>query len=179
METNLTEIVNDENSFKEESVADRLRKARQVAAEQQWIDLNIPGYNGELFCRYRLLDGKDLKSIADHVRQTIRDPDEQALAAGCDVLIRACEEFWVRDNGEEIPVKELLDPPRPDFPVQYDTYLAEFLGYKDTLPDPPTRRSVVLGLFGGNEIALAAHNADLTRWTMGKGSEVDMGLGGI
>jgi hypothetical protein len=73
----------------------------------------------------------------------------------------------------------LLDPPRPDFPVRYDLYLAEFLGYRDKLGEPPTPRSVVLGLFGSNEIAMAAHNAQLARWIMGRGNEVDFGLGEI
>lgn len=162
----------------EDSVADRLRKARQSVAEQTTKDLDIPGYNGELFCKYRLLDSRDLKSISDHVTSTIRDREEQILAAGCDTLIRACDEFWVRDKGKEIPVRELFDPPR-EFPVRYDMQLAEILGYDDKLPEPPTARSVCLGLFGDNEIALAAHNTDLSRWIMGKGNEVDMGLGGI
>ena len=167
-----------EDAFQEESITERLRKARQAVADQHSIDLDIPGYSGELFCKYRLLDSRDLKSISDQITKTIRDREEQVLAAGCDTLIRACDEFWVRDRGREIPVRELLDSPR-ELPVRYDFQLAEFLGYAKFLPEPPTARSVVMGLFGGNEIALAAHNADFARWNMGKGNEVDMGLGGI
>lgn len=162
---------------KEESIIERLRKQRVSVAEEHFKDIDVPGYSGELFCRYNLLDSKDLKQIGTMIQKTIRDREEQAIAAGCDTLITACQEFFVRDNGKEIPVKELLDPPRPDFPVRYDLYLAEFLDYRKYLPDPPTLRSVVLGLFGGNEISLAAHNADLARWMMGKGTEVDAELG--
>ena len=162
----------------EESVSDRLRRARQTVAEQTTVDLDIPGYNGELFCKYRLLGSNDLKSISDHVIQTIRNQEERMIAAACDVLIRACDEFWVRDKGREVPVKDLLEIPR-ELPVRYDMYLANFLGYAEMMPEPATARAVCLGLFGSNEIALAAHNSDLARWTMGKGNEVDMGLGGI
>jgi hypothetical protein len=162
---------------KQESVIDRLRNKRREVAEDHFKDIDVPGYSGELFCRYNLLESKDLRSIGELIRKTIRNREEQAIAAGCDTLIKACQEFWVRDNGREIPVKELLDPPRPDFPVRYDIYLAEFLGYKEHLPDPPTPRSVVLGLFGGNEISMATHNADLARWMMGRGTELDDELG--
>jgi hypothetical protein len=160
----------------ESSVIERLRQQRKVVAEQHSTDIDIPGYNGNLFCRYRLLESKDLKSISDHIQKTIRDPEERIIAAGCDTLIRACEEFWVRDNGKEIPVRNLLEPSR-EFPVRYDTYLATFLGYEDFLPDPPTARAVVLGLFGGNEISLAAHNSYVARWMMGRGTEIDQELG--
>jgi hypothetical protein len=176
--TALGGVFDDIEAPQEESVSDRLRRARQTVAEQTTIDLDIPGYNGELFCKYRLLGSNDLKSISDHIVQTIRNQEERMIAAACDVLIRACDEFWVRDKGREIPVREVIDPPR-EFPVRFDMQLAEFLGYAEVLPDPPTARSAVLGLFGNNEIALAAHNSDLARWTMGKGNEVDMGLGGI
>lgn len=174
--TPLDEVVSD-NGFKEESVQERLQKARTRVAENHTRDIDIPGYNGELFCRYRLLESKDLKSISDHIVQTIRDREEQMIAAACDTLIKACDEFWVRDSGREIPVRELLDPPRPDFPVRYDVYLADFLGYKDTLGDPPFNRSVVLGLFGGNDIAVAAHVNSFSAWNMGRSSELDMILG--
>lgn len=178
VETALGGIFETMETPQEESVSDRLRKARKTVAEQHFFDIDVPGYNGELFCKYRLLDSRDLKSISDHITSTIRDRDEQILAAGCDTLIRACDEFWVRDKGREIPVRELLDEPR-ELPVRYDMQLAEYLGYAEFLPDPPTFRAVVLGLFGNNEIALASHNNDLARWIMGKGNEVDMGLGGI
>jgi hypothetical protein len=176
VETALSGVFDGMEAPQEESVADRLRKARKTVAEQHFFDIDIPGYNGELFCKYRLLDSRDLKSISDHVTSTIRDPDERLIAAGCDTLIRACDEFFVRDKGREVPVKDIMDIPR-ELPVRYDLHLAEFLGYADKLPDPPTARSVCLGLFGNNEIALAAHNSDLARWIMGRGNQVDMGLG--
>jgi len=169
----LTEVIEPQA---EESVIDRLRKQRKAVAEEHFRDIDIPGYNGELFCRYNLLESKDLKEVQTVIQKTIRDPEERLIAAGCDILIRGCQEFWVRDKGKEIPVRELLEPSR-EFPVRYDSFLAEFLGFREHLPDPPTARSVVLGLFGGNEISMAAHNADFARWMMGRGTEVDAELG--
>jgi hypothetical protein len=173
----LDEIVPSED-ITEDSVIERLRKQRKKVAEQHFQDFDIPGYNGELFCRYNLLDGKQLGDLGDNIKRTIRDPDERALAAGCDVIIAACDEFWVRDRGKEIPVRSLLNEPQ-ELPVKYDIRLAEFLAFTDSIPDPPTRRSIVLGLFGGNEISLAAHNTDVVRWMMGRGTEVDIELGGL
>jgi hypothetical protein len=160
----------------EESLVDRLRKQRQAVAENKFTDLDIPGYNGDLFCRYRLLDGTELDQIIRKVRRTVKDRSEQVMAATLDNIITACEELWVRDNGKERPVRDLSTVPT-DLPVKYDVILAEFLGFSAELPDPPTARSVVLGVFGGNDIAVSAHGARLAQWMMQSGAEVDELLG--
>lgn len=160
-----------------ESIAGRLRKQRQAAAENKFHDIDIPGYNGELFCRYRILGGEEVDAIVKKVRQETNNRSEQVLASTLDNIITACDEFWLRDEGKEIPLKKHPDVDS-ELPVRYDATLAEFLQFSDELPDPPTARSVVLGLFVGNDLAVSAHGAILVQWMMSGGVELDMMLGG-
>jgi hypothetical protein len=163
----------------EESLVSRLRKQRKEIAEQTFHDLDLPGYNGEIFVRYRLLDGTEIDAIRQKIRKTVRGRSEQVLAATLDNLITACDEVWVRDEGKEIPLREHKDfTGNRDMPVKFDSQLAEFLQFSTELPDPPTARSVVLALFGGNDLAVSMHGAFLMRWMMNSSSELDELLGG-
>ena len=161
-----------------ESISDRLRRQRKVISEQKTTDVDIPGYNGDLFCRYKLLDGTDLDRIIRKARTNTHNRGEQMLAATLDNIITSCVEFYLRDDGKEFPMREHPDVEQ-DIPVKYDEVLAEFLGFKSELPEPATARSVLLGVFGGNDIAVSAHGAVLARWMMRGGVEVDELLGGV
>lgn len=155
------------------SMADRVQKARQHAADNQTHDMDIPGYNGLLFCRYGLMEFKRLRVISRRIGKTIKDGDEAQIAACCDTLIASCQEFWLRDGDREYPLSEEL---KESLPVKYDARLAAFCGF--ALSDAHPARSAVLGLFLNNEIALFAHNQALSLWMTTAGSEADEdGLG--
>lgn len=163
-----------------ESLADRLRRQRKEQAENTWHDVDIPGYNGELFCRYRLLESQELDGIGRKVRQEVRDRSERILAAAMDGLILSCMEFFVREDGREMPLREHPTYQGPkDVPVRYDINLAEYLEFTDQLSDPPSARGVVLALFGGNDVAVQTHSALNAQWMMRGGAEVDMLLGEV
>jgi len=144
-----------------QSIAERLRKLR--SEHSRTVDIDIPGYEGDLFCRYSLIDSKRINQIAERVRRTIKAKDDRGLAAALDTLIAACDEFFVRDNGEERPVREVAGL---DTPVKYDLDLAAFVGFKEELPQEATARQVAMALFMGNDIAIAGHNAALSRWML-------------
>jgi hypothetical protein len=160
------------------SIQDRLAKRREAVAQNKVHDIDIPGYDGELFCRYRLLSGDEVQSITVKVSKQSGDRSEKMLAIVCDNLIAACQEFWVRDNGngKEIPVRGFLDLEEP---VRYDMNLAKFLQFNDELPEPATARAVVLALFGGNDLAIDGHGSRLMRWMMGNNVELDNQLGEV
>ena len=151
------------------SIRDALVARREHIAANRFIDLDIPGYDSRLFCRYGLVDAKRLNAIGERITKTIRERDERALAAALDTLIAACDEFFVRHNGREIPLREVIEQ---DEPVRYSTELAEFLKFDTELPETPTARSVCKALFMDNEIAIAAHNHQLSRWMMGNETDV-------
>lgn len=152
------------------SIRDVLVAKREHNAAHRTTDLDIPGYEGKLFCRYKLLDSKRLNNIGDRVMKTMRENDERALAGALDTLIAACEEFYVRYEGKEFPLREVIGQEEP---VRYDSALATFLKFDGELPETPTARSVALALFLNNEIAIAAHNHALSRWMMGNEAEID------
>ena len=152
------------------SIRDALVAKREHNAAHRTTDIDIPGYDGKLFCRYNLLDSKRLNSIGDRVMKTMRENDERALAGALDTLIAACQEFYVRYEGKEHPLRDVVGQEEP---VRYDSALADFLKFRDELPETPTARSVVLALFLSNEIAIASHNHQLSRWMMGNEAEVD------
>jgi hypothetical protein len=159
-----------------DSLVERLRQQRREIAEEHVIELDIPGYGGDLFARYRLLDSKEIDNITTRAGRQYRDKGERLIAQICDTLILSCEEFFYRDNGKEIPVRTHHSV-NSEVPVRYDRNLAAFMGFEEELPEPATARSVVLGVFGGNDIAAAAHNAQLAQWMMRMGREIDLELG--
>jgi hypothetical protein len=173
-----SEVVDDDADV-DGSLVSRLRQHHKTIADQKTRDFDIPGYgDGELFCRYHLLEGRQIDAIARKVRATIRNRAEQTTAATCDNLIAACDEFFVRDQGREIPVREVPGYKGDrDVPCRYGIELAEFLGFANELGENPSARKVVIGLFGGNDVAVSMHGARVVQW-MTKGSlEVDMEMG--
>lgn len=177
MEPQETEIIAVEDGGAElnlsPSIRDALVAQREHNASHRTHDIDVPGYDGKLFCRYKLLDSKRLNGIGERVMKTIREKEERALAGALDTLIAACDEFFVRYNGEEIALSEVIGQEEP---VRYDVALATFLKFEGELPETPTARSVALALFLNNEVAIAAHNHLLSRWMMGNESEVDLEL---
>src|SRR5688500_9744708 len=157
-----------------QTITERLREQRKTNAEQITIDLDLPNYNGNLFCRYRLLDGPELDEVTNKVKAQFRDRSDRILAATCYNLITGCEEFFVRHNREDIPLREVLGLDRP---VRYDMVLAEFLGFAEELPTPHKARDVLMGVFVNRDVAINYHGAQYFRWMMSSGAEVDMELG--
>lgn len=158
-----------------ESITSRLRKAAQEAADDKTTDIDIPGYNGELFCRYRLLTGEELDNIVKKNRED-SPRSEQLRNVTLDNLITSCQEFWLREEGKEIPIRQHpeYDGDR-DVAVRYDASLAGFLACNLR---EPSARQVVLAVFGNNDIAVSAHAARVSTWMMKGGNELAGLLGG-
>src|SRR4051812_32253240 len=82
-----------------ESTLERLRAKRaEKAHEATPLELPIPGYDGELVCKYRPLTWGELKKIGEKVDKS-KNPARE-LHAHCDTLILACEGFYVREEGQ-------------------------------------------------------------------------------
>lgn len=153
-----------------ESIQQRLQRARQDIAENRTYDIDIPGYDGNLYGRYKLLDGPALNRIAQNVTKTIKDKAERGMAASIDTLVTACVEMRVRDGGRDLSLAEVIGEEEP---VRYDMRLAEFLDFHTDLGEHPSARSVLRATFVGNDVAIGAHNQRLSRWMMGNGVSVD------
>lgn len=142
------------------SLMDGLRAQRAEAAKHTTIDLPIPGYDS-LVARYRLIDPLvESKEIGARVtKQYPGKPQEQTFWALVDTLIEACEGLYVRrDDGKVDP----LDPDDAGDPVRYDVRLAAGLGIDPG--DPAEARTILLGVFNGNKLAVNAHAVTLAEW---------------
>lgn len=141
-----------------------LRKRREDIGSEKHHDLPIPGYQGELVARYKLLDFKVMRQIMKRMEKNRAAGDSRELLAQCDILIAACVEiFTVDKKGELMP----LDPNSPDNPIKYDKRLSDGLGFEAS-----NGRQVVLGVFK-NDIALTAHHGELVMWMQGMSDEAD------
>ena len=152
-------LVNDEAS----SLLDQLAERRQAVADTKDTFIEIAGYDKEppiLLAHYRLVEGPELAKIADKVRTEFRGRWDRNLYAAIDTMIVACDGIYI-DKGDGKPVPLTLNG---DPITGYNNALAEGLRYVDKLRQGFTHRDVVLGLFGGNELAIAEHNARLNRW---------------
>lgn len=147
----------------------RLRAKRDEKLADKHIDIEIPGYDGELWCRYRPVSWDDLKKIGEKVERMKHARKE--LLGFCDVLIAACDSFLVREEpGAEL---EPLNPDDPE-PIRYDQRLADALGF--TPNQPGSARSIVLGTFGlavSPELAITAQHNELGEWMEGANVEAD------
>lgn len=143
------------------SMMSRLREQHQKLASATTIDIDLPGFNGELVAKYRLLDvTHELQKIGQRVlREFSNNPGEQALYGAIDSMVMACEGLFFRNaDGELSPLSESIGPEEP--PIKYDTRLLEFLG----LPPEDTARGTVLALFARNEPLIVSHGQQLARW---------------
>lgn len=147
---------------------EHLRRRRQQIANIKYLDLDIPGYGGELVARYKLLNW-------DHVRRIAKKHENsrekrKLLYAQVDLLIEACDGFYRRvDGGEELAP---LDPERT---IRYDKALAEGMGFSEE--ESESARKVCLALFV-NDLALVDHHGDLLNWMRGSQEDVDAELVG-
>lgn len=142
------------------SIMDRLRSRRAAVGNEATTQLDIPGYEGELVATYRLMDSKELDAIGRKVtKQFPRDRAQQALFGSVDTLIAACVELGFRQNGTYTPLQEVAGT---DYPVTYDSALAEFFGF-----ETKTAREVLFGVFVGREPAILRHQMELAEWMTG------------
>ena len=147
-----------------DSLLERLREDRLALASAESTTIEIPGYDGELVCRYRLMEASQLEKIA---RRAAKLPRERRnLAVTMDSLSAACIEFETIDHRNGGDAGKLAE--NGDDPIRYDDRLAEALGYT-----AKSAREAVLGLFGGNEIAVLTHGAQLARWWSDASEDVD------
>jgi hypothetical protein len=147
------------NAGEQRSPLDRLRSRYRELQGPQHKDLDVPGYQGDLVARYKLIDPDVAKARG---RQLAKIPAEERLLIGAiDQLIEACDSIWVRNDDGDL---EPLDP-SSEIPVRYDQRLAEILGIEGS---PSKPRQVVQGVFTVegqlNRPALISHAEEVGLW---------------
>jgi hypothetical protein len=147
------------------SVLEQLREQREeLKTGEHRLDLDIPGYNGMLVARYKPLRWSIIEALTKKVRKDKSGVSKNVLAS-TDTLIEACEEIFLRVNGELTSI-----PTGAGLPVKFDTRLAEALSF-----EAATVREVVAGVFP-NEMGVIEHNVMYSRWLRDVTKEVDEDL---
>jgi hypothetical protein len=148
------------------SIIDQLVAAREEAAENTTVDIDIPGYKGALVARYGLLDNTVLAKIAKRVRRQYKRTEDQVLAMSCDILIASCEGMYHRNQ----ETNELEPISKNGEALNYNN-AGDFLQFEAT-----SARQSVIATFANNEIAVVDHQVRLARWMRNTGVEVDSEL---
>jgi hypothetical protein len=156
------------------SVLGRLRDKRRNAAHKQVVDLAVPGYDGELFVRYRLLDPLvERKEIADRVLAQFRENDQDAEREYYilnDTLIAACVAIFAKVEGKLVPLAG--EGTVTTFEDTED--LADLLAF-----DPAdTARLTVERVFLDNRNAVKGQGMQLSFWMLDPSRDLGQGLFG-
>lgn len=154
-----------------QSLMEALRAKRQEIAANKETDIRLPGYDNPIvLVRYRVLDGKETQDIAKR-NQKIRDRFEFGTAVSLDTIIRACTGFYYTlpddPSGEVHPLNDI----QGEHLTKYDSRTADYFGL-----ETESARDVVIGIFGGNEVAVGQHAVQLSRWMGNTSREIDSDL---
>lgn len=160
-----------------DTVIGRLRAKREALAREQTIDMPIPGYGGELVCRYRLLDplteGKEIGQRLQTQFPKKEQETELLHFVNVDTIVAACVGFFIKHpgSGDLHPLGDSADGMAGLAPTYEDTQLAELLGF-----EAETARQAVVAVFGGNRAAVNVHAMRLQSWMSDTSGELTQGI---
>lgn len=147
------------------SILTSLRAARSViGAGATPLDLEIPGYGGQLVARFAWKPANELAATSKSL-QAIKNPTQQQLAAAADALATCNEEILIRD-GETL---ESLQ--HGGVPVTFAN--GEGLLLALGLPRTSATRDCVMAVFG-NDYAIMGTALKLSAWLEDASQEVDV-----
>lgn len=136
------------------SVVDRLRRRALAGQRERRLDLDVPGWRGELVLRFRPLD----MGQAERFMQARSGRSSSEVSEGVESMAQCCVGVFGRDGDR---LEELGDEAGP---VLLEHRLIVLLG----LPIPPdaklSTREVVDALFFGNAIAIGEFIDRLVGW---------------
>lgn len=141
------------------SVIDNLRRRAAELQVDDHVDLEVPGYNGQLVARYRALGTGQVRIIAQRAERQGSDSWD-AYGAADGLASGLIELFGRREDNTLAPIFT-------DQPARYDSDLADALGL--VVPER-TARAVILAVFGGaplNEHRIIAHFTEYIEWLQG------------
>jgi hypothetical protein len=153
------------------TAADRLRARHQRLQQAHHEDIDVPGYDGDLVGRYKIIPPDELRKRARLIAKV--PPEQRSEIAAIDQIIAACDSLWSR--GDDGQLESLL--PDDDTPVRYDQRLAGILGIDSDKPRQIVRE--VFTVDGDlNLPALEQHANDIGLWIKDVSPEVDAGFAG-
>jgi hypothetical protein len=145
------------------SQLDRLKERRRRAREEREpLDLDIPGYGGELVARYRVLSFEEMEKLQDRGGKMARAADiEVELKITMDTIAAACVGIFLREDGKLRPLNE-VDAKFGDEPVRYDERLAEAVGV-----DSEGKVRILIRRMFPTELSIIGHLQRVSNWMSG------------
>lgn len=159
------------------SLFGQLRDQRQkLGKNRKPLVLEIPGYDGMLAARYKMVDWETAKNIGEKTLKS-KHPRKELLAQ-CSLILFACDEILMKDvdgDGKLKPFRDLtlpeaVTPEIGEEGVDWNSDVLDLVFGLD--PKPNTSRERVLRIFN-NDLAVAAHHQELTEWLQGDTVEDD------
>lgn len=135
------------------SVMSRLRELRENFTQDITVDLEVPGYRGELVARYAPLPWEMIRNFAMRGERGKRNPNIGPTIAA-DGLANAVVGFFFREDEKLVPVTWQNEPVE-----KYGDALAKVLGIEGT----ETVRETVKAVFP-DEFSLVAHYGEFMEW---------------
>jgi hypothetical protein len=138
------------------SLIARLRKQAAQQQRERHIDLEIGGtFDPPLVARYGVMPVHELERYSE----LATDPRSSTTEVGIDIMARTNRALFARDGERLVELRDELGA------ITYGHRLAVLL----ELPIPPGEdnmapRDVIVGLFGGNGLALSTHGGRLLSW---------------
>lgn len=145
------------------SPLDRLKERRRKAQEERDpLDLDIPGYGGELVARYRVLSFEEMEKLQERGGKMAQVADKEAeLKITMDTIAAACVGIFLREDDKLRPLNE-VDAKFGDEPVRYDERLAEAVGV-----DSEGKVRVLIRRMFPTELSILAHLQRISNWMEG------------
>jgi len=137
---------------------------QEVRADRH-LDLDIPGYHGVIFARFRPYELAKTESKLKGVQRRVRKNEPVLLRDACDTIIDACEQLFVRNlkTGKEMPIDDVV-------PVTFEERLAKLLKFYG--PEITQARHVVIAMFPTQQSILMMSN-EITQWLAGAQEDAD------
>ena len=153
LELNDEAVVADKRVAEPNSVVARLRELRESFVNDITVDLEVPGYRGELVARYAPLPWEMIRNFAMRGERGKRNPNIGPPIAA-DGLANAVVGFFFREEEKLVPVTWQGDPVE-----KYGEALASVLG----ITGVETVRETVKAVFP-DEFSLVAHYGEFMEW---------------
>lgn len=146
-----------------DSLRERVQARREALQRDTTVTFDVPGYEGILKARYRVLTWKEIGQISERVgKEKDLDRATHELYIAADTLARACES--VHDAESE---------PGAGRGVGWCPQLAHDLGF----PEPTTARQAIFRIFA-RDTQVVTHYRSMMDWQDGENHRIDEDLAG-
>lgn len=138
-----------------ESVLARIRRRRESLARDRHIDIDLPGYGGDVVMRFGPLAWEAIGQIQGRV-QKAKGP-RRLVDAQADFLIAACREVLFRVGDDLVPIAEGED-------VRFDARLAAALNLTEFAASARAVLFEAFALTNSPDLAVATVATELGQW---------------